>query len=520
MMKAFLCLLFSTTCYYLGAQGIDVQHYRYEIELSDASDAITGKAIITVKFLAEASQLQLDLESLEEEKGMMAFSVTEGGKPLQVVHRNDLLLVNLAQPAMPGTTRIFQVDYMGVPKDGLIISKNKFGERTFFADNWPNRAHHWLPSNDIPADKATVEFIVSAPSAYSVISNGLLVEEKNLSADRKRTHWKEDLPIPTKVMVIGVAKFAVARVDSSYRLPVTAWVYPGDSAKGFYDYALADDVLYFFESYIGPFPFKKLANVQSTTIFGGMENASAIFYGEKTVTGTRASEDLIAHEIVHQWFGNTATEKTFAHLWLSEGFATYLTNVYIENKYGRDSFVNRLASERAQVVAFAAENVNPVVDSVSPLMDLLNANSYQKGAWVLHMLRQQVGDSVFKKIIQTYYQQFKWNNADTRDFQKVAEAVCGKNLQTFFEQWLYKGGIPELQIQTKIDEDKVKVTIVQQQGDFRFPLEIAVVFEGKTNKYTVPVEGKETNFKLELKGVKSVVIDPACKLLYKEASLK
>ncbi|HEY0059288.1 MAG TPA: M1 family metallopeptidase, partial [Flavisolibacter sp.] len=334
MMKAFLCLFFSITCQHLGAQGIDVQHYRYEIELSDASDALTGKATITVKFLSEASQLQLDLESLEEEKGMMAFSVTEGGRPLQVVHRNGLLLVNLAQPATTGAVRIFQVDYMGVPKDGLIISKNKFGDRTFFADNWPDRAHHWLPSNDIPGDKATVEFIVTTPAHYSVISNGLLVEEKKLNPDKKRTHWKEDLPIPTKVMVIGVAKFAVARVDSSYRLPVTAWVYPGDSAKGFYDYAIADDVLNFFESYIGPFPYKKLANVQSTTIFGGMENASAIFYGEKTVTGTRASEDLIAHEIVHQWFGNTATEKNFAHLWLSEGFATYLTNVYIEAKYG------------------------------------------------------------------------------------------------------------------------------------------------------------------------------------------
>ncbi|HEY0060399.1 MAG TPA: M1 family aminopeptidase, partial [Flavisolibacter sp.] len=173
-----------------------------------------------------------------------------------------------------------------------------------------------------------------------------------------------------------------------------------------------------------------------------------------------------------------------------------------------------------QVRAFAAENGNPVVDSISPLMDLLNANSYKKGGWVLHMLRQQLGDSIFKKIIQTYYQQYKWSNADTRDFQQVAERVSGKSLQDFFDQWLYKGGIPVLGIKTRIEEDKVEVTIIQEKGDFRFPLELAVVLQGKTNKYTVPIEGKETSFKLELKGVTGVILDPDCKLLYKDAFVK
>jgi aminopeptidase N len=314
-MKIYLVILFSLLAL-AGQAQIDVQHYKYEIELNDKSDGITGKALITVTFLEEASQVQFDLASIEEDKGMFAFQVKEGGQLLTSSHRQNVVYITLKTMAKKDDKRTFEISYMGVPKDGLIISKNKYGDRTFFADNWPNRARHWVPCKDDPSDKSTVEFIVTAPSHYRVVSNGLLVEEKQVSNDLKRTHWKEDVPVPTKVMVIGAARFAVARVDSNYRIPVTAWVYPQDSAKGFFDYALADDILQFFEAYIGPYPYKKLANVQSTTMFGGMENANAIFYDEKSVTGTRKSEALVAHEIIHQWFGNTATEKHFSHLWL------------------------------------------------------------------------------------------------------------------------------------------------------------------------------------------------------------
>jgi aminopeptidase N len=447
---------------------------------------------------------------------MVAYEVMESGKALKTVHKNDQLVIYLQQPAKTGSVLTFQISYMGVPEDGLIISKNRHGDRTFFADNWPNRAHNWLPLNDVPGDKASVEFIVTAPAHYKIISNGTLVCEEKVGSDKVRTHWKEEAPIPTKVMVIGAARFAVARVDSSYAIPVTAWVYPQDSASGFYDYALADDILGFFETYIGPYPFKKLANVQSKTMFGGMENASAIFYAENTVTGTRKSEALLVHEIVHQWFGNTATEKSFAHLWLSEGFATYLTDVYIERKYGRDSFTKRLQDEREQVIKFAKNSARAVVDSTANYMDLLNANSYQKGGWVLHMLRSEVGDSLFKRIIQTYYGRYKWSNADTRDFQKVVEDASGKDFKVFFDQWLYRPGVPELQIKKDIGKDGLKLDIVQVKNLFQFPLEIAVTANGKTTKQVIFVKGKETTYKLEMKGVSGVVIDPDKKLLYAE----
>lgn len=507
-----ILLCFSFAC----AQDIDVQHYKFELELSDGSDAINGKATIDLKFLKDASSVTLDLASLEDEKGMAAFRVSSGGMPLRFSSKADKLTIWLRQGVTKGTDQTFEIEYIGVPKDGLIISKNKWGDRTFFADNWPDRAGHWLPLNDRPDDKASVEFIVTAPVRYKVVSNGLLQSEKEVKNGLRVTHWKELTPIPSKVMVIGAAAFAVKNYPvSKGSVPTSAWVYPQDSAKGFYDYALADSVLNFFRDYIGPFPFKKLANVQSTTMFGGMENASAIFYGENTVKGDRSSEALIAHEIVHQWFGNSATEKNFSHLWLSEGFATYLTNIYIEQKYGIDSFYKRLEDDREKVIQFAKTSKQAVVDTTSDYMDLLNANSYQKGGWILHMLRRSVGDSAFKKIIQTYYAQYKGGNADSQDFEDVAEKVSGKDLTQFFQQWLYQPGIPELEIKTGMDSDALILEIEQLKNIYQTELAVQIIdAENVVTVHRIPLTEKNTSVKLKIKGPVKIQFDPEMKLLF------
>lgn len=518
-MKYLLTIIFTflLSFYSVGQQNIDVQHYKFEIEVSDISDVINGKATITVRFLADASQVKFDLASVEDDKGMYAFQVKENKQPVTSHQANDVLAIDLLSVVKKGDLRTLEISYMGTPKDGLIISKNKFGNRTFFADNWPNRAHNWIPCHDAPNDKASFEFIVTAPSHYQVISNGIKADEKSLGGNKKQTHWKEQTALSTKVMVIGIAKFAVKYfTDSPVSVPVSAWVYPQDSTKGFYDYGVAPAIVKFFSNYIAPFPYSKLANVQSKTIFGGMENASCIFYAEESVTGNRKWEDVIAHEIVHQWFGDMASEESFAHLWLSEGFATYLTDIYIENKYGKDSASKRLQKEREKVIRFTKTSAHPVVDSTDNLMSLLNANSYEKGSWVLHMLRNVVGDSIFHNIIQSYYQHYKGSNANTRDFEKIAEQASGKNLKWFFDQWLYRPGIPQLFIGKKIDKDEVKLRITQQGAKFEFPLEIAIArADGSSLKQTIFVRDQITEYKIKVPGVKSVIIDPDVKLLYK-----
>ncbi len=513
----FLLSLFVLHSLASAQTGIDVQHYRFEIQLSDNTDAITGKASITVRFTEDASQVHFDLSSFDTKNGMVVFNVNENNETFKTTHNNDLLSIYLNRPVKTGEVHTYEIEYMGTPDDGLIISKNKFGDRTFFSDNWPNRAHNWIPCHDVPWDKASVEFIVTAPIQYKVMGNGLKVSEQ-ITGDAKRTHWKEDIPIPTKIMVIGAADFAV-KTYTSDPIPVSAWVYPRDSAAGFFDYAIAPEIVQFFSSYIAPFPFEKLANVQSTTVFGGMENASAIFYAEESVTGKRTSEPTVVHEIAHQWFGDMASEKTFAHLWLSEGFATYLTDIYFEQKYGKDQMLNRLAKERTAVIEFIKNKNQPVIDSTGDLMSLLNANSYQKGSWVLHMLRNEVGDSVFRKILQGYYHRYKGSNADTRDFQAVAEAVSGKDLSRFFNQWLFMPGIPQLRFEWKEDGNEIKGKLIQVADHlYAFPLEIAIsTADGKVTMQRLTVNAKQTEFKIDLpaKPVK-IELDPNVSLLFEQ----
>ncbi len=523
MKNIFTVVFFSfTTIAVLSQNNIDVLHYKYEIELNDQNDTICGKAFISFIFNQPSSSVSFDFTNIKGKKGMITNTAFLGeiSDNAKAEHANDKITLSSSRNYKKGDTATVSINYKGIPADGLIISKNKYGHRTFFADNWPNRGHNWLPCVDDPADKATVEFIITAPLHYQVVSNGILIEETNLPDNKKLTHWKEDVPISTKVMVIGAADFAVnlaGTVDNC--IPVYSWVYPENKNEGFYDYAQADEILPFFIKNVGPYGYKKLANVQSKTTFGGLENANTIFYHENSVTGDRKSESLLAHEIAHQWFGNMATEKSFAHLWLSEGFATYMTILYMENKYGKDTARFMLTEDREQVIAFAKKNDKPVVDETKDYMSLLNPNSYQKGGWILHMLRRQLGDSVFYKAIKTYYATYAGKNADTRDLQKVFEKVSGKNLSQFFDQWLYTPGIPQLDIKwTYLQaEKKVSFTVKQtQKTPFDFLLEIVLKDKsGKLLSKTIQVSEPQDSYFLPAKEKPAAIeLDPNTSLLF------
>ncbi|MEQ9413808.1 MAG: M1 family aminopeptidase, partial [Cyclobacteriaceae bacterium] len=284
--------------------NIDIQHYQFMIDLNDSDNTITGTTEVSILFKNSVSTFELDLVGKSQDgKGMTVSSVLQNKKPLKFSQQNDRLSITLNTPPQVGEEIAIAIKYSGTPTDGLVISTNKFGDRTFFGDNWPNRAHHWLPTIDHPYDKASCEFIIIAPSHYQAIANGILVEKTNLPNNKTLTHWKETVVLPTKVMVIGVAKFAVTTAGVINNIPVETWVYPQNKEAGFGDFKMATDVLNYFIEHVGPYPYQKLANVQSTTRFGGMENASNIFYFENSVTGKNEREGLIAHEIAHQWFG-------------------------------------------------------------------------------------------------------------------------------------------------------------------------------------------------------------------------
>jgi aminopeptidase N len=280
------------------------------------------------------------------------------------------------------------------------------------------------------------------------------------------------------------------------------------------------EILPFFIKNIGPYAYKKLANVQSKTTFGGMENAGAIFYSENSITGKRSAEVLIAHEIAHQWFGNMATEADWSHVWLSEGFATYMAILYMESKYGQDTAQKMRIEDRMQVIAFSKQKAGPVVDSsTTNYTDLLNAYSYQKGGWVLHMLRRRLGDPTFWDGIRSYYATYAGKNATTDDLRKIMENVSGKDLKQFFQQWLHTPGHPVLDIHWKYNAGlkSFMVNITQQQNQpFEFPLTIHISVPGeKTLIKSAVIKDKLTAISFFLSRKPSnVSIDPEVNLLY------
>ena len=508
---------------------IDIQHYAFHLTLSNHTDEIIGKAEITVQFTDQISSFFLDLIGKQEEgRGMQVSNIIQNNTSIQFSHKNDKLQVYLEGTTQSGDVHTFTIHYKGIPADGLIIAENKYGDRTFFGDNWPDRARHWLPTVDHPSDKATCEFIITAPEYYQVIANGKKLEESVLSLGMqgermKITHWGIASPIPTKVMVIGVARFAIQYLHSELTIPVQSWVYPEDRNHGFRDFEQAPDILEFFIHKIGPYPYEKLANVQANIPYSGMENATNIFYGESTLTGKGSREGLMAHEIAHQWFGNAVTEADWHHVWLSEGLSTYLAELYIEYTYGRDSMNQRMEHARQQVFTYHTDfPESSVVDTkVVNLNKLLNANSYQKGAWILHMLRRQIGDEIFWKGLQQFYKKYCHKNAMTEDFRKVMETVSGEDLSWFFKQWVYQTGQPELDIDWnyKAIGKKLEVYVNQKQKSnalFRSTLELGIYYKGKKEPdiRKLNLDNKESTFTLKLeKAPASVIADPNIWLL-------
>ena len=195
--------------------GIDVENYRFELTLNDDADEIVGRATVSIRFTSNGvTELDLDLTSVNDEGlGMSVGSVTSNGVPLMFTHENDLLSIVLPETGRAGSRLDVTVDYRGEPAGGLRIGPNKYGDRTFFSDSWPNRDRNWLPTIDHPYDKAMTEMVVTAPAHYQVISNGVRIEETDGPDGTRRTHWKQSVPTATWLYVLGVARFAVQHVD-------------------------------------------------------------------------------------------------------------------------------------------------------------------------------------------------------------------------------------------------------------------------------------------------------------------
>ena len=505
--------------------GVDVRDYAITIDLPDTGSVIRGDALLTVRRTAPLDTLVLDLRDLQVTR------VAVNDRNLQARRADSTIHIPLPR-GDTGTFRV-RVVYSGRVTDGLIVRRDSLGRWTYFGDNWPNRARHWIPSVDHPSDKATVTWTVRAPRGRTVVANGSLVETRTIgtgAARRTLTRWRESKPISTYLMVIGAAPLVrhdlgqtacgLAEMQrcveqSVYVAPEQRAVLPGNFAK-------AGEMVRFFSETVGPYPYEKLAHLQSATRFGGMENATAIFYADAPFRGRGVGEGLIAHETAHQWFGNAVTEREWSHLWLSEGFATYFAALWTQRAHGDSAFRAEMRRIRNVILAdTTAVAKRPVIDTVeTDLMRLLNRNSYQKGGWVLHMLRSELGDSAFFAGVREYYRSHRHGTALSADLQRALGASAGRSLATFFDQWLRRPGYPELDVVWSRDPASggidVAVTQGARFGAFEFPLRLALTdTSGAVRHVEVSIPAiPETRFQLPVTmAVHSIAVDPHVRLL-------
>jgi aminopeptidase N len=493
----------------------DALHHEISIVVGDTGNHIVG-LVQTTWLLRSADPVEVQLDSSfrvirvltdgegDTRMGRITFALNPGGG------------VYIPHHKQAGDTLRTSIRYHGPVRDGLIIRTDSLGRRTVFADNWPDRAHHWLPLEDHPSDKATVSLHLEVPAGMQVVANGVLQKVDTLP--RGRTVWHFDMRqrISPYGIVMGGGRLATTALpDAACEVkcvPLGVVTFPEDSGWAVGGpFRRAGDMLDFFSGMVGPFPYDRLSHVESTTIFGGMENPTAIFYDAKAYAGRRMSEETVAHETAHQWFGDAVTEDDWHHLWLSEGFATYFAALWIRHADGDSAFRATMARNRATVIA-SKETARPILDSsATDLMGLLNSNNYPKGAWVLHSLRGVIGDSAFTVGIRDWYRTYRDSTALSLDFARVMSRAAGEDLEWYFTQALTQPGYPMLDVHWRRHRNGLILTIREVQaeawGSYRIP-GLIIAIDGVA--HSVNVTGQETVVTLPnvKRAPKAITVDP------------
>ena len=545
----------ATADVYPRQPGISVRGYTFDITLNDANNDVAVRATVDLEFVAAGVKtVELDLCQFTAAprpartpaglgdpcaepparqgrpapsggKGMTVTAVTSAGGALRFVHEGDRVRVTLPRAFAAGDRFAFTVAYHGIPATGLLIADNKYGDRSFVSNSWPDKARNHLASIDHPSVKAPVTTIVTAPRHYQVVSNGLMTQQVDLPGNLRRTTWKQSVPISTWLMSLAVAPYAVDYFGGYHGVRFSSWVYPQEREAGYAAFsAHTRSIMEFFSDRIGPYAYEKLAHVQANGVGGGMELASSIFYGYGE---NGASRQLIAHEMAHQWFGDAVTEADWDDVWLSEGFATYFALLYTEFKDGRDAFLEGVRRSKTQALNYAIANPGSTIvhDNLADIGRVIanGAQIYQGGAQVLHNIRGVIGTGTFWSGIRAYYSRHRDETATTADLRRAFEEACvaaastcpddGKDLAWLFEQLLIRGGALQVDATWRYDaaSKQLHLTMAQTQttGAYRMPIEVRVMTAGGASTHVVQLNDKNQVFTISTETEPTdVVLDP------------
>jgi len=513
---------------YARDREIDVKHVRLEVDPDFAARSLAGVATLTFAPIARPlRQVKLDAIDLRISKveSSVAVEAWEVGK--------SALVVTFTQPLAAGAEAWVRVVYRAEPKDGWYYRTEAMGyppgDDHFWTQGEPETHRHWFPGYDYPNERFTSEVICRVPKGMTVLSNGRLLEERE-EGGLTLFHWTQEAEHVN--YLISVVGGYFQRLEAKHgELPLAFLTPPSEFSVAGNSFRDTDAILTFLEEEIGvPYPWAKYYNVcVADFVAGGMENTSVTTLTANTLFSQesgnlRTSHRLDAHEATHQWFGDLLTCKDWSQLWLNEGFATYYTHLYDARKSGADEMLYQLFLDGQEILENTDEK--PIVwRGYDDPFEQFDYRVYPKGAWVLHMIRSQLGPELFRRSIRTYVERHCNGNVVTQDLSDVIEEMSGRSWDEFFDQWVYHGGEPVLQAAYDWDQIKrqAKLTIAQTQkvSDsvllFDLPVPVRFVDEaGQKHDFTIRVhEAKEDYFFDLPSSPKRVRIDPGLTLLAK-----
>ncbi|MEV7965392.1 M1 family metallopeptidase [Sphaerisporangium sp. NPDC088356] len=417
-----------------GNGGYDVGHYALKLAYDPPTKHLSGTASVKAKAVQNLSRFDLDLH------GFTVRTVSVDGKPAKFVREGDELTISPAAVIAKGAEFDVAVDYAGKPDP--VRNSSNLGTYGFiptkdgaFVTSEPNGAKTWFPCNDHPSDKATYDFDITVPAGTTVIANGELRGDPVTSGGVSTFAWREGHPMATYLATITLGKFDVKTGKSPDGIPVYAATDPAFRHDLDFLYSTSAKVTDYWSKVFGPYPFSSTGGVIDDFSTGyALENQTKPMYG-----GFEPDESIIAHELAHQWFGDSVSITRWKDLWLNEGFATYAEWLWTEHNGG-------LSAEKTFQDYYSAKTA-PIwkyPPGVAQRQDLFNNSVYLRGAMTLHVLRKRIGDDTFFKLLRTWTDQHKYGGATTGEFVQLAEKLSGKQLGDLFDAWLYKPQRPVL----------------------------------------------------------------------------
>jgi len=510
---------------YAPDRPVDIQHVKLELTVDPEKKILNGNVHVQLVPLdSNVTRLEFDAVDLDIK------SVKLSGDPVSFENTGQKLIVNL-DTALKAESTTITIHYSGQPRRGLyFIGPDKtHPDRTYqvWTQGEDQDSRYWFPCYDSPNDRSTSEMIVTVPQKYTAISNGFLLETKENKAEGPRTfHWRQDIAHSSYLTSLVVGEFSIIRekvddIELSYYVP------KGKEEDAKRSFSKTPDMIRFFGEYFGlKYPYPKYAQVVvSDFIFGGMENISATTLTENTLHDKRAhldftSDDLVSHELAHQWWGDLITCRDWSHAWLNEGFATYCETLYKEHDLGKDETAIYQLQDLEQYMEEDRERYRrPIVSkNYFEPSELFDRHLYEKGGLVLHALRFYLGDDQFRKGFNNYANTFREKVVETSDFRRAMEDATGKSLEGFFDQWVYHAGHPEFKVVYSWDDNEklTRLTVSQTQtgeGEtppvFQTPIEVSFTLTRGVETRRISITQREETFSFSLPGKpKDVEFDP------------